>query len=632
MLALINVNGHAPLDSNAARARGADGGAGATRSPPALSRETLSASAEATLLSAIEAWRLDRDDSHDGAVVVALRRLREALRLGCRAFSAARAEQAADGGAEQAAGERGAADALATPHEPDAVAGLPLEAHALGFLRLFELQPDVSDLTVVAEMLSMLELADDAEAEGSGAGAAHALPPPISARLLAAVAAHRGAVVRALAADTLIHGGLRALGPLQREHGTGAPLPPQAAAAMGRFVRRVLALSARRLPSDASAAQLAREVLAIVGLKPALAHALRADARDERGGGSGASAQLLRATEAELARLRAAGASGRVWWSAHASKLPFGGLAPLRASALLRACAAPPPDGAGTTATAGGDGRVRRALTADSAAAVARCDANDFALALAAVLHAAGARVRLRASCDRGPLSEPAAGTVCSLAAEVPVPVVDAVARGAGCAAGDCEWVLVPAAYFPPEALAAGANVAFAARRAESAATGGRGDAGGVWLALEWGAQALARAIVADNSDELVWLVDGQRAEPADDEHADAPASRSRAQVDVTFCATDDARAEGTAECVGPLGAVAAAADGGAEAGQPAYKRVWLVCEGCVPAAGAVAPSDACVCRVEGADLEAASRPADDGGSADARLDAADGARADGPF
>jgi hypothetical protein len=77
---------------------------------------------------------------------------------------------------------------------------------------------------------------------------------------------------------------------------------------------------------------------------------------------------------------------------------------------------------------------------------------------------------------------------------------------------------------------------------------------------------------------------------------------------------------------------VAAAADGGAEAGQPAYKRVWLVCEGCVPAAGAVAPSDACVCRVEGADLEAASRPADDGGSADARLDAADGARADGPF
>jgi hypothetical protein len=373
-------------------------------------------------------------------------------------------------------------------------------------------------------------------------------------------------------------------------------------------------------------------------------------------------AQLVAVAEAQLSQLRAAGVKGRVTWLPHLSRAPFGALAPLRASALLRACAH---GGAASEAIAEEEAaqesrlrnassdspegvrarelaqqlrrlrRLRRRLA--SAETVARCDANDFAVALSAVLRAAGARVRLRATCDCGSTAEPA-GTLCTLAAEVPAPALpasavptqaagvgaDGAGRGVCADPTDCEWALVPRSLLPPEALAASGHiVAIAARRGGKAspadaagradASGANGAGGSVWVSLEWGSQALA---VSALGDALLWIVDAQRDDEQrlpDEARGGEAAVAARERVDVDLWPDAVGSADDAGQASARDGGWAADAGGMHPAGAAQAHRVWLVCNGCPPPRGVPAPAHVCVCNVETADLGAGGARGADG-------------------
>ncbi|KAJ1637666.1 hypothetical protein T492DRAFT_285788 [Pavlovales sp. CCMP2436] len=350
------------------------------------------------------------------------------------------------------------------------------------------------------------------------------------------------------------------------------------------FVRRALALSAQWLPADASALPVARELLAVVGVSPALAHGLSADLRV-----NAMARQLTAMVASELARLRASGATGGAEWTAERSQVPFGALAPLRASALLRACA-----GAGgeAAAQAGGAGLA-------SAELVARCDASEFAISLASVLHAAGAAFRLRASCDRGAAAE---SVSCSLAAEFVAPRAGAGALDAEGGGGPsetgcrgvvaCEWVLLPASLLSAQARAANELSLLAACRegpnagtaaADGTARGAVSDSEGrrVWVPLEWGAQPLSRLAPADKRARPLWMARAQRRSEG--------LEGEKAATHVYFATGGDEQADAF------------------EAEQGCATRVWLACEGCAPPAefvdgGGGGEDGVCLCRVESAD------------------------------
>lgn len=660
---LLTLMPNARTRERAARAtapaleRAADG-EGASAGPPARaaatafaprSVQTLSHAAEATILSAIEAWRLDRDDAHDTAAAAALRALRDAIEVAGRAFGPAdaplrAAEAAGDADADvDGYGDNGRAAGARVVSADDAararaVRGTSVESHALRFLRLFELEEGVHDETVVAELSAMFEPPPSRPP-----------PPPVLARLVATVALHRHAVASALACEGLMRTAARILAPIglggaesarrggadngaddddasiadalsARESdgvdalvgdgngggtgagGSGAGLDEGGGrGALDRFVRDALSLWAAKMPADATPLEIARELLAIGGYSPRKAlPGPRASARAQAAGHA-----LLAIVASELGTLRAAGAIGRVAWPPELSSVPFGSLAPLRASALLRACA-PSRDGSSASPPESGALPDSGFLGAEQ---VARCDATEFALALGAALRAAGAAVRLLASCEAGS----AAGAQvprCFLVTQVHAPLAPAellgagAADAAGCSRGwPCELALLPAALLPQGARAAREVLIVPSCRdgppdaPAGATTGGHTAApdgsspdrlapGDVWISLEWGAQAPTRIVPAATGAEgkrrPIWLVPPRRA----DSSSGARAPRALVHL------WDEAMGKAHA---------AEAEEGAATRSALCAQRVWLACEGCVAPVGDArgAEADVCVCRVE---------------------------------